>query len=154
MDHGDGAGVTAMDGTSRVTGLAEAAAVLKRLPERVQSRVLRGATAAGARVMLKEVRAAAPVAAGEPSAASQRYGRLRDNIRVVRLKRDVPPSSAAYRVDTGKSFWGMFLEFGTRLIAARPWFRPAVDTSYEKAVGTIKERLAAGVAREAEKMAK
>lgn len=155
MDHGDGAGggVT-MEGTSHIKGLAEANAALKRLPDRVQRRVLRGATAAGARVMLKAVKAAAPTDAGPQSEASRKYGRLRDNLRVLRLKRGIPDTAAAYRVDTGKSFWGLFLEFGTRLISARPWFRPAVDSSTDKALDTIKDRLASGVAREAEKLAK
>lgn len=138
---------------SRVVGLAEARRALKLLPDRVQKRVLRNATAAGATVMRRAVKAAAPTGAA-PSAASGQYGRLKDNIRTVRLKRGLPDTTAAYRVDTGPSFWGMFLEFGTRLMAARPWFRPAADAAADSAVGAIKERLAAGVAREAEKLGK
>lgn len=137
---------------SRVVGLDEARRALKQLPDKVQRRVLRGATAAGARAMAKAVKDAAPVETGEQSNASKQYGRLKDNVRVIRLRRGYPDTTAAYRVDTGKAFWGMFLEFGTRLISARPWFRPAVDASGDKALNTIKERLASGVAREAEKL--
>lgn len=139
--------------TSRVTGLKEARAALRKLPDRVQKRVMSGAVRAGATVIRSEVKRAAPVG-GEPSKAAEMYGRLKDNLRVIKLKRNIPKGSAMYRVDTGNAFWGYMLEFGTVLMAARPWFRPAVDGGYAKAVNKIKERLAAGIEREATKLYK
>ena len=136
---------------SRVKGLKEARWALKQLPEKVERRVLRSATRSGGAVLRRAVRSAAPIGE-EPSEASAKYGRLRENIRLIRLKRNIPKGSAIYRVDTGKAFWGYLLERGTRWITAQPWFRPAVAASWPRAVNTIKERLAQGVAREAEKL--
>jgi HK97 gp10 family phage protein len=138
----------------KITGLNEARNLLKVLPDRTQKRVLNGAVRAGATVLRKEIKAAAPVDADKRSPASEKYGRLKDNIRVLRLKFGVPKTSAMYRVDTGRAFWGYFLEFGTRFIAARAWFRPAVDANFDRAVNQMKERLASGIEREAEKLVK
>ncbi|OAN53893.1 hypothetical protein A6A04_13455 [Paramagnetospirillum marisnigri] len=153
---------------SRVTGLAEARKALRQLPVNVERKVLRAATRSGAMVMRSAVKAAAPVG-DEPSKMSAQYGSLRDNIRVIRLKLNIPKGSAMYRVDTGDAFWGYFMEFGTGMhytagpgrskganartqLAARPWFRPAVDGAFAKAVSKMKEQLASGIAREAEKL--
>lgn len=140
--------------TSRVVGLTEAKRALKQLPTNVQKRVLRNATAAGGREFRKEIKAAAPVHVDEQSPASKQYGTLKSNIRLLRLRRGFPDSIAAYRVDTGKAFWGLFSEFGTVVQAATPWFRPAVDSAFQRAVNAIKERLVVGIEREAEKLAK
>lgn len=138
---------------SRVTGLADARKLLRQLPVNVERRVLRAATRSGAVILKNAVRAAAPV--GEtPSKISAKWGHLRDNIRVIRLKRDVPKGSAMYRVDTASAPQGFWMEFGTSKQTARPWFRPAVDGAFAKAVARMKEQLAAGVAREAEKLGK
>lgn len=138
---------------SRVTGLADARKVLKQLPERVQKRVMGAATRAGATLLRQETRRAAPVG-DEPSAMSAKYGRLKDNIRVLRLKRDVPEGGALYRVDTGSAPWGYWREYGTSHQPAQPWFRPAVDGAFARVVNRIKERLARGVEREALKLGK
>lgn len=54
------------------------------------------------------------------------YGDLRDNIKVkaVRAKKQ---GHIVYEVTTGFAFWANFLEFGTRRMRARPWFRPAFE---------------------------
>jgi len=132
---------------SRVTGLAEMRRVLKMLPDRVQKRVMRNAVRSAAVVMRKSVQSAAPVGA-ESSKASAKYGRLRQNIRVLRLKR-VPRGSEAARVDTGRAFWGVWYEFGSSRQPPRPWFRPAVDTASDASVERLRERLAAGILKEA-----
>ncbi|NFV79999.1 HK97-gp10 family putative phage morphogenesis protein [Magnetospirillum aberrantis] len=138
---------------SRVVGLRDARAILKKLPQNVQRRVLNNATRAGATVMKGAVRRKAPIGV-EPSDLSEKYGPLKDNIRIVRLKRGVPKDQAEYRVDTGNAPQGFWAEFGTSRQPARPWFRPAADSAWSRAVARIKERLAAGVAREAEKLGK
>ncbi len=138
---------------SRVTGLADARKALRQLPVNVERKVLRAAVRSGAAVTKAAVKAAAPVG-DEPSKISAKFGHLKDNIRVIRLKRDIPKGSAQYRVDTGKAPQGFWREFGTSKQPARPWFRPAVDSSFAKAVNKMKEQLAKGVAREAEKLGK
>lgn len=138
---------------SRVTGLSDARAILKKLPQNVQRRVLRQATRAGASVLRLAVRRAAPIG-DQPSALADKFGPLKTNIRVIRLKRGIPKDQAEYRVDTGDSPQGFWREFGTSRQPAQPWFRPAVDSAWDKAVARIKERLARGVEREAVKLAK
>jgi len=102
-------------------------------------------------VLKTVVKKAAPVGK-RPSKASATYGRLKDNIRVIRLKRNIPKSSVSFRIDTGKAFWGYMVEFGTSTLAPMPWFRPAVDAGLAKALNKIKERLAIGIEREAIKL--
>lgn len=136
---------------SQVTGLKECNEVLKRLPERVQKRVLANAVRAGATVVNRAVKAAAPVG-DEKSPASKQYGSIKQNIRVQRLRK-VPKTAAGHRVWTKDAFWAMFYEFGTSRQPARPFFRPAWDASLSEAVARIRERLAAGVEREAKKLA-
>jgi len=64
----------------------------------------------------------APYRAGDRS----KYGHLRTNIRVRKV--DARKATAVvYAVTTGNAFWGYFLEFGTAMMAARPWARPIVE---------------------------
>lgn len=139
--------------TSKVVGLKEARAALQKLPGNVQHRVMRKAVRAGAAVMRSEIRAAAPVSETQ-SKMSRKYGRIKDNIRIIRLRRDVPDSSVAYRVNTGGAPHAYWYEYGTKKQIARPFFRPAVDQAWQQAVTRIRERLASGVEREARNLAK
>jgi len=138
------------------SGFREAEAILRRMGPRVEHRVLQNATMAGARVMGKNVKADAPRSAkGKRSKASETYKRLFQNIKVkpLRYLRKRKGVRGA-RVSTGNAFWGMFLEFGTRFISARPWFRPAISKSVDSAVNKMKEILGRGIDREAGKLAK
>lgn len=139
-----------------VSGFKEAEAVLKRLPQRVENRVLQAATMAGARVIRKGVKADAPRGdKGKQSAASKKYKRLSQNIKAQPLKSlRKKKGIRGARITTGNAFWGMFLEFGTRHIAARPWFRPAVSRAQQAAVAKLKTAIGVGVNREAAKLAK
>jgi len=136
---------------SGVRGLAEAQRALKQLPEKLQGRVMIAAVRNAASLLRTEIRKAAPRGQTQ-SDASKRYGRLRQNVRLVRLKR-VPKGSAAFRVNTGNAFWGVFYEFGTSRQPARPWFRPAIETASDAALDRLRVRLAEGIAKEAEKLA-
>lgn len=137
-----------------ITGLSDARKVLKQFPDRVQKKVLNAAVRASANELKREVKAAAPVDEGVRSEASEKYGRLKQNIRVIRLRFGVAKTSASYRVDTGKAFWGYFIEYGTRFIAANAWFRSAVDRAYDRSLNKMKEHIAVGVEREAMKLYK
>ncbi len=138
-----------------VKGFAEAEKLLKQLPQNVENRVLQAATMAGAREMRKAVKANAPKSAkGERSPSSKQYKRLSQNIKAQPLKSARKKGKRGARVFTGNAFWGMFLEFGTRFIAARPWFRPAVSQSQKSAINKLREALGKGINREAEKLAR
>ena len=56
------------------------------------------------------------------------YGHLRDNIRFVAGRRSTRHKDAFFgAVGVGDAYWGRFLEFGTRKMSAKPWFRPTID---------------------------
>lgn len=137
-----------------VNGFGEAALLLKELPSRVENRVLQQATTKAARVIAREVRASAPKGKGEQSPSSQKYGRLSRNIGVQALRKAKRRGQRGSRVWTKNAFWALFLEFGTKFIQPRPWFRPAVDRSKDKATEVLAEELAIGIDREARKLAK
>lgn len=138
-----------------VRGFKEAEKLLQQLPRNVENRVLQAATMAGAREIRKQVKADAPRSKGKRSPASQTYDRLFKNIKVARLKKYAKKKGIrGARVYTGNAFWGMFLEFGTRFIPARPWFRPAVAKAQDAATEKLKEGLGRGIEREAEKLAR
>ena len=137
-----------------VSGFKDAEKLLQQLPQNVENRVLQAATMAGARVLAKNVKVRAPRSSGKRSKASLKYRQLFKNIRTVRLKNARKRGQRGARVDTGNAFWGLFPEFGTRYITARPWFRPAVTEAQDAALDKLREALARGIDREATKLAK
>jgi HK97 gp10 family phage protein len=90
----------------RITGARQLEAVLKKLPHEIRGRVLDAAMRAGGRVLQQELKATAPVGA-KPH---PKYGHLRDNVRVIRVKRS--KASAHFAVSVGRAFWAIWLEFG------------------------------------------
>jgi HK97 gp10 family phage protein len=89
---------------------------------------------------------------GRWSALFRLPGYLRRHIAVRRVR--TGPEMALFTVGpTRSAFYGMFLEFGTRKISARPFLRPAWDATKERVLENIKRRLAEAVRIEAEKLA-
>ena len=135
---------------SGITGAKELERLLKKLPGKLAERELTSAARAGANVIRKEARARAP-RGSDPSAASQKFGSLRKNIRVTRVKKT--SRSVEMAIHNGKAFWGGFLEWGTKNIAARPWMTPAFDTSAQPALTKVGERLGKGIEKVAKELA-
>lgn len=81
------------------------------------------------------------------------YGRLRDNIRVRKLK-NRKAHHIVYAVTVGKAFWGAFQEFGTENMAANPWFRPTFDAAAGEALDVIIATLKKGIEAHAKKAAR
>lgn len=129
-------------------GARELDRVLKQLPKALRGQVLENAVRAGANVVRKEARARAPRGA---DASHPSLGRLADNLRVSKDKRGA--NSVDMLLHTGKAFWGMFLEFGTSKVPARPWFRPALDRMAGAALGKIGERVGKNVEKRAAELA-
>jgi len=140
-----------MEMKADIKGFDEVKKLLDQLPDKVSRRIAQSAVTSAARVVQKEVKKAAPRGT-EPSNASRKYGRLRDNIRVIRL-RFVKDGQVAARVDTGSAFWALFIEFGTRYIAAKPWFSPAFNNAAGAAFDKMRDTLARRLEKETEKMA-
>lgn len=142
-----------MEFRSRIDGFKEAEKLLKQLPERTQNRVLQAAVTSGAREVRKAVKAAAPQSTdAERSPASKKYGRLRDNIRVIRLRR-VPRGTKAARVDMGNAFWGLILALGSRYIPANPWFSNAFNGATAAGFAKMRDTLVDRIEKEAVKLA-
>lgn len=139
-----------MDVRMDVRGMRELSQILRQLPDRAQQRVINNAVRAGARVTQRAAVAAAP-RSQEQSPASQRYGRLSENIKIVR--RRAQRGTAIVSVTSGNAFWGHILEFGSVRMSPKPWMRPAADESYVAAVQAIGQAMGRGVEREAMRLA-
>lgn len=134
---------------SRITGLDEVKAVFRQLPDAMQKRALASSVRAGANLIKRAVIDKAPVGT-EP--AHNRYGRLRDNIS-VRTVRGASADFAKMAVHTGRAYWAMFLEFGTRHMGARPFMRQALYENANAAIAAIGTALGKAVEREAKRLA-
>lgn len=129
------------------SGFKEVSALMNELPDTLRNRVMQASATAGAREIAKAARKAAPVSDVQ-SPASQKYGRLKRNIKVKRL-RFVARDEKMARVDTGRAFWALFLEVGTRYIPAQPWFQPAFNQSAQAAIDRMREFMLAKIEKEA-----
>jgi HK97 gp10 family phage protein len=154
----------------RIAGARELNAALRDLAGPAQRRVIQATMQAAARLVQRNVRRAAPRGKGDPH---PKYGRLRDNIRVTRL-----PGPQRFRVvvHTGRAFWATWVEYGrgalavkrkkvlsdgktifgreVRAMPARPFFRPAWDTTAPRLLPEIARRIGAGLEREAARLAR
>lgn len=148
-----------MEFSVRISGLEEIVALLKELPRATEARVVNTALRLGGGVLRSAIRSRAPVGPREREAlryyisrrsgkkAARRYGKLKENIRVTKV------GQGRYAVHVGKAFWGMFLEFGTRRMAARPFMRPAFDSSKGEVLARVGREMGIGVEREAVRLA-
>lgn len=154
--------------TVEIKGLKSLDKTLKSLPPRLQTKVVRGATLAGANVVRKEARRRAPVRTPDdkaPKAAKPRLnkgtyvqvtfpGHLRKNIRSARNRR-VPRWQISYLVGwTTSAFYGLFIEKGTKHQGAQPFLRPAFDSKKGEINKVIGERIWRGLKRELGKLRK
>ena len=146
--------------TTEVKGLKELDEFLKRLPEQIQRKALMQATAAGARVLRDSARGRVPVRANPPSpikvskgaTKGRMPGFLRASIGTWRIKKGAS-GTVTYGVGSrGYAFYGKFLEFGTKYITARPFLRPALDSSYlwaiEAVASVLKQKIEKEIAKQ------
>lgn len=134
--------------TTRIEGAREFERVLKQLPKGLRGKVLDNAVRAGANVVRKEAKRLAPRGANEPH---PKFGRLVDNIRVSKDKRG--RDSVNMILHTGRAFWGMFHEFGTSRMAARPFMRTAFDEHVVEALAKIGDRMGKNIEKTAKELA-
>lgn len=128
----------------KIEGMEELDKALRRLPDRVQKRVLKTALRAGARVIVKDAKNRVPVDSGT----------LKKSIKVVSGKsKKGPQATARVFVTTGREAWySHLIEFGTVKKAARPFLRPAFDSTQTEQIQAIGKKLAAGIEKEADKV--
>lgn len=151
-----------------VEGLAEFAQALKMLPANIARNVLRGAVAAGAKVIVDEAKAKAPIYTGAVSAGHPPPGTLRRSIirKQIRELSDLTRQTiyvtvrkgAKYRQQGKKgnlsqdAYYAGWVEFGNSKMAAKPFMRPAFESKKQEAVDTMAAYIARRFAAEATKL--
>lgn len=155
---------------TKIEGLAGIDDILKQLPERIARRELNGALRAGAATVRKEIIARAP-----DSPKVHKFGDLRANIFVRRIRASSSVGAMAVAITTGRAWYAKLIEFGraavkvkkariltdgtnvfgteVAAVPARPFFRPAFDAAAPRAIEVIAKRLKAGVLRQAKRVA-
>lgn len=152
---------------TKIEGLDKLKALLLQLPQRVQSQGLAQAVNAGAAVIRDEARLKAPVYTGPVAEGHPLPGTLRKAI-ILKPIREL--SSAQKKVTfvtvrhgkkyqkVGKkernldAYYWRWVEFGTKKMAARPFLRPAFEAKKMAAIDAIRDRLAARVLEEVERL--
>jgi HK97 gp10 family phage protein len=154
----------------KVDGLAELQKALLQLPIGIRGKPLNSAVLAGARVIQAKAK--------ENARQIRRTGTLEKNIVVARSRKGTGLGRSEYAVlvrrvknayaDTrknrrlnrvgkkyytyGDAFYWRFIEFGTKNMARRPLLRNAFDAGKQRALETIKERLAKAIEQQAQKL--
>lgn len=106
----------------RTEGFKELQAAFKAMPKEFANKVLATAVNTAAKHVAKGAAAAAPRGGdANRSKSSIYYGRLYRNIKPKGLRKKYDGVRAAV-VTRGDSFWGDFLNRGTRYIPATRWF--------------------------------
>jgi len=134
-------------------GFKEFDRMLDKLPENVAKRVLQKAVTKSLRTALKVIKVAAPRHKGERSPASKEFKTLKQNLRVVKIRRTKRGQKGAM-ITTGNAFWGFIAEMGSRNQPARPWFLPAFRGVQDLILSTLGVELGKGIEDEAKKLAK
>lgn len=135
----------------KLGGYKEFDNLLRNLPGNIAGRALQSAVTGAIREAAKDIRKAAPRNDGDQSPASEKYGPIRKNIKVKRLRRTDRGQRGA-RVDTGKAFWAVFYEKGTRYQPARPWFKQAFENATPKVLANFRDRLQTAIEKEVIKL--
>ncbi len=127
-----------------MTGVRALNRVLRKLPKKIQGRVLQSAAAAGGRVISKAAKQNVAVATGA----------LRDSI-AARKPSGKGRSSGIVLVGPTwpQGAHGHLVEFGTEHMRAQPWLRPAWDAKKDVALDKIGVSLGRAVERAAVKIA-
>lgn len=135
-----------------VSGLSALARKLRALPDTIAKKHLRQAVGAAAQVVRDDARTRVPVDTGllrrsvimkwirEKSTNSRQtfYVLWRRGKRFQAVKRKRKGKAIVVNED---AFYGLFVEFGTARMPARPFLRPAFEMRKRDAVAALKERL-------------
>jgi hypothetical protein len=96
-----------MKASIKLEGLDELITGIRDFDIKARFRIVRNASRAGANVVKRALKAAAPKGS-KRSAASTKYGSLKSNIKSSQAAR-----TPYYKVHTNDAFWGAFLDTGT-----------------------------------------
>src|SRR5690348_5638329 len=137
-----------MSDPAHVKGLDDLMRTLGQLPAKIQEKALVTATGAGAKVLQDEMTSRAPVRhdnelkkLSKRSTRARLPGFLKASIGRRRVDKG-SGSTVTYQVGVlAAAFYAIFYEFGTRHQPARPFIRPAVETTQGAAVEKMADRL-------------
>ena len=125
----------------KIEGLKELNKKLGQLAPNIERKVLAKSVTEGARIVRDEAKRLVPI----------KTGTLKRGIKYRRKPRQ-PRGSVVYQVGLApKAFYGMFVEFGTKKLAARPFLRPAFDGKISEAIAAMKQKMWAGILNETKK---
>lgn len=128
---------------TRLEGLDDLEAAIKRLSLDMQGQVLRAACAKGAEIMRSVASQLAP--RSEDGSYGNSPGFLSENI-VAEVKWTKSQDRAEVHVGMKKAAWyGTFQETGTQFQPAQPFLRPALDATKDDVVAEIRDQLATSV---------
>lgn len=127
---------------TQLHGARELERVLKLLPKQIRGAVLQRSVMAGATPIRKAAKANAPRASGALANS------------IVARKDKTAGASAAVKIGpTRKRFYGLFAEFGTSTQPAKPWLRPAFETTKGEALNRIGKALGRNIEKAAIRLA-
>lgn len=137
-----------------VRGLAELERALSRFPQELQRRELAKAWRKAGKIMRDDARDRAPVRQVTDSGFGRsRKGRVRtpgflasQMKLIVNTINGIPTALIGW---SKAAFYGSFLEYGTSKIAARPFMRPAFDTTVQPVIREFAFQLRLGIERTA-----
>lgn len=152
-------------GVIRMRGAKELGEALKAFGPAMEKKVLRKAMRDSAKPILADAKARAPVSSydgpmgkkGEKAdirrmkKAGVHYpGMLRDSLKILSIKRNRAGRvgvviSTAKGFFKGETFYGAFIEFGTRNMAARPFIRPAFDSQRAQSIRVVEASVKQGI---------
>jgi len=121
---------------------------LRRLPLKVQRKVVRQALREAGRPVLATAKRIVPV----------RTGNLRDGLKLRAIKPRGGQFGVAIKTPTredlglpatGGGYYPAHIELGTRNTPAQPYLRPAMDQNRKKSIGILRRQIGAGIEREA-----
>lgn len=157
----------------KTEGFAEMQKVLAELPNAIRNRVTINALLAGGRVLRDEMKLQVPVETGDLKKAINvtRYTTRKEGVRAVAAGVRGKEGPLAHLVEFGTSPHPIkakkkkalaYLKGGEQRFATevqhpgakpKPFVRPATDAKAQEAVERMRDNMAAGIVREAEKLA-
>jgi HK97 gp10 family phage protein len=140
----------------QIQGLSELLRAMKELPKAIETKCLRIGVAAGAQVIRKAAQ----------DLVVRKTGLIAKAIRIGFNRKESTPGKVVYHIFVSRkvkdkvnkvtrdAFYWRFIEFGTIKMAAKPFMRPAFDTTNKEAISVIKGKLTERIEIEAARLGK